>query len=306
MLDRLTSMQAFMAVVRTGGFARAGTELGLSPAMITKHVKALEEHLGMRLLNRTTRAVRLTEAGTRYHAELGELLAQLGEIEQRLSAETRGARGVLSVAAPPSFGARFIAPLVADFMRAEPAVRVRLTLTDREVDLIEEGIDVAIRVRELEASNLIARRLTEVRLHVCASAGYLARHGHPAQPDDLARHNCLLFAEQPAFMAGEWRFNAAGEVRAIRVAGDFVSNASEALRQLAVRGQGIVRLPHYIVADDLASGHLIAVLEDYAPARRPVHALYAHRDHQPGKLRAFVDFAVRAFARESSFDNEST
>lgn len=296
MLDRLTSMQVFLAVVRAGKFAKAAAELGLSRAMATKHVRALEDHLGVRLLNRSTRVTRLTEAGRRYYEQIGELLAQLDIVESRLSDDTAGVRGTLAMAAPPLFGALHLTPVIAAFLATYPEIRVRLTLTDRAIDLVEEGIDVAISVRELADSSYIARRLTAVRMTVCASPAYLALRGRPHQPRDLESHNCLLFAEQPLQHSAEWQFAHHDEALTVRVHGDLVSNAGDALRNVAARGRGIVRLPHYIVADDLAAGHLELLLADYEPPLRTVYALYAHRTHQPGKLRAFLDFASAAFA----------
>lgn len=297
MLDRLTSLQVFLAVVRRGTFAGAAGELGLSRAMATKHVRALENHLGVRLFNRTTRVTRLTEAGARYHEQVADLVTRLALVEQSLVDDTAGVRGVLTVAAPPLFGALHLAPVVAGFMQAFPAVQVRLVLTDRHVDLVDEGIDVAVSVRELGDSSAIARRLTAVRMTVCASPAYLACRGHPAHPRDLAGHNCLLFAEHPHHLQGEWRFAEDGAALDVKVSGDFVSNAGDALRIVAVEGRGLVRLPHYIVAEALAAGRLATVLEAYEPPLRPVHALYAHREHQPGKLRSFLDYASAAFGR---------
>jgi DNA-binding transcriptional LysR family regulator len=298
MLDRLTSMRVFLSVVRNGSFAQAAAELGMSRAMASKHVQALEERLGVRLFNRSTRITRLTEAGQRYQEQLGDVLAQLDLVESRLSEDTAGVRGLLSIAAPPLFGALYLAPVIAAFMAEYPEIRLRLTLTDREIDLVDEGIDVAISVRELTDSSNIARRLTAVRMTVCASPAYLATHGRPQRPEDLAGHNCLLFAEQPLRHGAEWRFARAGEPLSIRVQGDLVSNAGDALRNLARCDRGIVRLPHYIVSDDLAAGRLQAILSDFEPPLRPVHALYAHRVHQPGKLRAFLDFAGKALVTE--------
>lgn len=289
MLDRLTSMQVFMAVVRGGTFAAAADELGISRAMASKHVAALERHLGVRLFNRSTRSTRLTEAGTRYFKQLGELLSGLERLEHGLSDAAQGVRGVLTVAAPPLFGALYLSPLVADFMAAHPAVQVRLLLTDRQVDLVDEGVDVAITVRELADSSYVARRLTAVRMTVSASPAYLARRGSPAHPQALAEHNCLLFAEQPGHLFADWSFHEQGAPFAVRVRGDLVSNAGDALRALAAAGRGIVRLPHYIVADALAAGQLVTLLEPFEPPLRPVHALYPHRDHLPGKVRRFLD-----------------
>lgn len=296
MLDRLTSMQVFMAVVRTGNFAAAAAERGISRAMATKHVQSLEAHLDVRLFNRSTRSTRLTEAGARYYKQLGEVLTELEVLEHRLSDDAHGVRGVLAVAAPPLFGALHLGPIVADFMTEYPDIQLRLLLTDRHIDLVDEGVDIAISVRELGNSSYIARRLTAVRMTVCASPAYLDARGTPLHPRDLAGHNCLLFAEQPGLLHSDWTFLEAGQPLYVRVAGDLVSNAGDALRAIAHRGRGIVRLPHYIVAGALADGSLRTILENYEPALRPVHALYPHREHLPGKIRRFLDFAAARLA----------
>ncbi len=285
-----------MAVVRGGSFAAAAAELGISRAMATKHIQSLEAHLDVRLFNRSTRSTRLTEAGGQYFKQLGEILTELDQVEHRLSDAARGARGVLAVAAPPLFGALYLSPVVADFMLAYPAVQMRLLLTDRHIDLVDEGIDVAVSVRELGDSSYIARRLTAVRMVVCASADYLSERGEPQHPQELTGHNCLLFAEQPGHLFSDWTFLENGQRLQVRVTGDIVSNAGDALHALALRGRGVVRLPHYIVAGALADGRLQTVLEAFEPALRPVHALYAHREHLPGKIRRFLDFAAARLA----------
>jgi len=296
MLDRYTSMQVFLALVRRGTFTAAATELGISRAMASKHIQALEDHLGVRLFNRTTRNNRLTAAGARYFERVDALLAELDEVEASLGEEAARVSGTLTLAAPPAFGTIHVAPLVAAFMARHPDVRLRLTLADRRLDLVDEGIDAAVTVRELEDTSYIARYLTSVRLIVCAAPAYLERHPAPATPEDLVGHNCLTYAESGASMRAQWQFRAAGAPLDVRVDGNFVSNVGAALRNVALAGHGIARLPDYIVAADLADGHLIALLDDWAPALRPVHVLYPHREHVPARLRAFLDFARHWFA----------
>lgn len=295
MLDRFTSMEVFLAVARGGTFSHAADELGMSRAMASKHVKALEAHLGVRLFDRTTRAVRLTESGREYHDRIAALLAELASVENRVSSASTDVRGTLDIAAPTSFGAFHLAPVVADFMAAQPDVAVRMTLTERAVDLVEEGIDVAVRVGELEDSAYVARQLTAVRLVTCAAPAYLERHGAPARPADLSQHECVVFGTAPAKTHAEWVFHDGTRTTPVRVRGRFAANAGDAVRALAARGLGIARLPDYIVAAELANGTLVEVLERHAPPLRPVFALYPHRDHVPGKVRAFVEFAMAAF-----------
>ncbi|MGE0484668.1 MAG: LysR substrate-binding domain-containing protein [Gammaproteobacteria bacterium] len=302
MLDRFTSMQVFLALVRRGTFAAAAEELGISRAMASKHIQALEDHLGLRLFNRTTRTTRLTEPGERYYERVYRLLNELDNIEARLSEEVGSVRGMLAIAAPPAFGAFHVAPVVGEFMRTYPDVQVRLVLADRPIDLVDEGIDVAITVRELADTSYIARRLSAVRMLVCAAPAYLTAHGRPRNPEDLVAHNCLIYSETPTHMHAEWQFRRGTGGFGVRVHGNFVSNVGNAIRNLALAGQGIARLPDYIVADDINRGTLAEVLARFSPPLRPVYALYPHRDHLPGKVVRFLDFAARSFANEPRQD----
>jgi len=214
----------------------------------------------------------------------------------RLGEEAASVRGLLTVAAPPAYGAFVLAPIVADFMSHHPEINVRMALADRPVDLVDEGIDIAITVRELADSSNVARRLSAVSLIVCGAPSYCARHGLPLRPEDLTHHNCLPYAEAGAHLHTAWQFRRDGNLFDVRVQGNFVSNVGNALRNVALGGTGLVRLPDYIVAADLASGALVELLADFAPPLRPVHALYPHRDHLPRKVRSFLEFASQAFA----------
>ncbi|MEX2480539.1 MAG: LysR substrate-binding domain-containing protein [Gammaproteobacteria bacterium] len=295
MLDRYTSMQVFLSLVRRGTFAAAADEIGISRAMASKHIQALEARLGVVLFNRTTRTTRLTEAGERYFLQLDLLLAELDTVERRLGEEAVGVRGTLTIAAPPAYGALRVAPIIAKFMERYPDVRVRLTLADRSVDFVEDGVDIAISTRgELDDSSCVARRLSAVRMIVCAAAVYLAREGRPQQPEDLIRHNCLVYAEAVTRLHAEWQFRRREASFNVRVAGNFASNVGNALRTLAVAGHGVVRLPDYIVSNDLASGALLEILGDFGPMLHPIHALYPQREPLPRKISAFLDFASEA------------
>ncbi len=295
MLDRFTGMQVFFALVRHGTFSAAAEELGISRAMASKHIQALENRLGVRLFNRTTRVTRLSEAGQRYFERVHDLFTALDQAEARVSDEAELVRGQLTIAAPPAFGAFHLAPVVADFMQVYPDISLRLDLSDRYVDLIEEGVDIAITVRELEDTNYVARHLADVRMVVVAAPAYLARRPPPSRPEDLVEHNALIFSDTTAAMHTDWQFQRKGRPFDVRVTGNFAANVGNALRNLALAAQGIARLPNYIVADDLHSGRLESLLERFAPPLRPVHALYAHRDYVPGKVRSFIDFASQAF-----------
>ena len=306
MLDRLLSMQVFLAVARHGTFTAAAEELGLSRAMASKHVQALEAHVGVRLVNRTTRTTRLTEAGARYYEQLSVLLTELDDIEAGIGQDATQVRGTLSVAAPPGYGAVHVAPIIAGFMRQHPEIRVRLVLIEGQPDLVDGGIDIAITVRELADTSYIARKLGAVRLIVCAAPHYLESKGKPKKPLDLVDHNCLIYAETAAQLRADWLFRRRGEALLQAVSGTFVSNVGQAIRELAIAGEGIARLPDYLVEDALESGELVELLQGFAPPLRPVHALYAHRDHLPAKVLRFLEYAAdryRAARAEDAFRN---
>ena len=300
MLDRFTSMRIFVAIARRGSFAEGAEEIGVSRAMASKHIKALESHLGVRLLNRTTRSIGLTEVGQIYLERIGVLLEQLETIEQQATNQSVEPKGNLAIAAPTSFGAFHLAPVVAAYMTKYPDINIRLTLTDRNVDLIDEGFDLAVRVGELEDSSHIARRLGMVRMVVCAAPDYLARHGEPQQPSDLERYNCLIFSETGIKAKTEWPFTIGGRAMSISARGDLVSNRGDALRVAAMAGRGIVRLPDYMVEEVLGNGDLIAVLTDFEPPRKPIYAVYLHREMLPSKIRTFVDYAATALEPQRS------
>ena len=302
MLDRLTSMRVFVALIRLGTFAAAADALGMSRAMASKHLRALEDHLGARLVNRTTRAMRLTAAGTRYFERVHTLLDDLADIESMVSAESDHIVGRLTVAAPPAYGVIRLVPRIAEFMALHPALTVKLVSTDRLVDLVEDGVDVAITVRDLEDSSNVARHLTSVRLLVCGAPAYLAQAGIPEHPSELSAHNCLVFSPSETSHATVWQFQHGDATDDSAVSGDLTANTGDALRAAAVAGRGLARLPDYLVERDIEAGLLEPVLQGYAPPARPVHALYAARRHLPARVRHFIDFLAASFAAADAFD----
>jgi DNA-binding transcriptional LysR family regulator len=233
-LDRFATLEAFVAVARSGSFARAAEKLGLSRAMVSKHIQALEARLGTRLLNRTTRQVSLTEAGRNFQQRAERLLAELEDAEGDAAQEADTPRGTLRISAPVSFGVTHVAPALAAFLAAHPGLRGDLALNDRVVDVVEEGFDLAVRIGRLPDSMLIARRLAVARLAVIASPGYLSRHGRPTQPDDLAGHNCLTYAY--AASRDEWRFVGKQGTRSVAVQGSLRANNGDALREAVLGG----------------------------------------------------------------------
>ncbi|MEM7541385.1 MAG: LysR family transcriptional regulator [Pseudomonadota bacterium] len=302
-MDKFTSMQLFLAVARHGTFGAAAEEMNMSRAMASKRIRALEEELGVRLFDRTTRAARLTEAGEEYQAHLIEFFAGLDEVEAKLTSTSVEVSGTLNVAAPIFFGSKYVSAIVARFMAQHPRVQVRCVLTDRSVDLIGEGIDVAIQIRDLDDSSFIARQIAATRMITCASAHYLEQAGVPATPRELKDHQCVIFNETATRFDAEWTFAANTRAEPIRVAGNFVANAGEAVAKAATAGQGIARLPEYIVASAIEKQQLIPILEQFEPPPRPIFAIYPHRNLVPAKVRQFLAFATDAL-KERGFGVE--
>ncbi|MCZ7656390.1 MAG: LysR family transcriptional regulator [Xanthobacteraceae bacterium] len=295
MLDRVTGMQVFARVAALGSLSAAARALGMSPTMVTKHVAAIEERLGVKLLHRTTRRLTLTEAGRRYLDAAERIVAEVEEAEAAAAAERVEVRGTLRVSVPVSFGTREIAPLLPDFAAAHPGLVVELGLNDRVVDLIDEGWDLAVRVGRLAASSLIARKLAPCGTAVCAAPAYLARRGTPRRLADLARHDCLGYTLSATLGSDRWPFGTKGEIE-VPVAGSLRANNGDALVAAAVAGQGLVYQPNFLVRDALRAGRLVALgFEHPTFALAGVFALYPPDRRPPAKVRAFIDFLARRF-----------
>lgn len=295
-MESVESVRVFLAVARLSGFSAAAEELGISKAACSKHVARLEGDLGVRLLNRSTRSVSLTEAGTAYRDRMREILAEIEETESAISQLNTEPRGQLRVMAPTSYGSFHLARAVTDFQARYPNVSVELQLADRPADLVEEGIDLAIHVGELPDSNCVARMLARVRVVVCGAPAYLERMGTPEVPDDLARHNCLVYSVRHP--TGAWQFRDRGRARQVTVTGNFRASAGEALRVAATQGCGLVQLPTYMVGLDIQAGRLQPVLEEFEPPPRPITALFLHRRYLSAKVRAFVEFLQNRYQPE--------
>jgi DNA-binding transcriptional LysR family regulator len=294
-VDRLAAIQVFAQVVETGSFAKAADRLGLSTSAASRHVADLEGHLQTRLLNRTTRRVSLTESGRAFYERAVQLLSDLAEAEQEASSAAVVPRGTLRLTTAINFGVRHIAPAIAAFMARHPEVRFDVSLSDRAVDLVEEGFDLAIRIGPPGSDNLVARKLGETRLLPCASPDYLAEHGAPKTPEELERHNCLTYEYvSPRHV---WRFrDRSGAERSVRVAGRLHSNNGDLLAEAAAQGAGIVFEPAFIVGPEVRAGRLVPLLQEFVPAPVPIYALYPSRKHLSAKVRGFVDFLVERFA----------
>jgi DNA-binding transcriptional LysR family regulator len=290
-MDRLSAMRVFQKVAELGSFSAAADQLGVSKSAVSKTVRGLEDHLGAKLVHRTTRRLSLTDTGARYVAQAARLLADLAEIEAEAASERATPRGRLRVNAPMSFGLGHVAPLVASLLRAHPELEIDLTLNDRVVDLVDEGYDVAIRIGELPDSSLIARRLGASELVLVAGAGYLAGAPALATAADLAAHRCLIYAY--GRWREEWRLLERGRPVSVRVRGPLRANNGEALAAAAIDGLGVALLPDFIAAPALADGRLVRVLPAVSGGVLPIHALYPPNQHPLAKLRAFLDHLRR-------------
>jgi len=302
-MEPLSALSAFVRIAETGSVSQAARDLGLSKSAASKKLAALEDRLGARLVNRTTRRLSLTEVGAAFLERAQRVLAELEEAEQavgRLSAEPRG---TLRVSAPMSFGVLHVAPALGGFMTRYPDIAVALDLNDRRVDVVEEGYDVAIRVADLPDSSLVARRLAPARRVVCASPAYWRRRGVPAHPRDLAGHECLIYTYLPA--PNEWRFRDAGSPLTVRVDGRLKANNGDALREAAMAGLGVCLAPTFIVGPDLRAGRLAVALEAFEDPAPAIHAVYPHRRHLSAKVRAFVDFLAERFGPRPYWDDGS-
>jgi DNA-binding transcriptional LysR family regulator len=300
-MDRLGTMEAFAAVVEAGSFSAAALRLRSSKSLVSRQIAALESELGARLFHRTTRSLTLTEEGRRYHAQVVRILADIAEANRSLSSLQAAPRGLLRVNAPMSFGYLHLAPAVPDFLMQCPEVELDLTMNDRYVDLIEEGVDLALRLGRLAESSLVARKLAPARRVVCASPGYLQAHGVPQTPEDLKAHQCLCYSNMT--MSEEWRFiRKDGKAWPVDVKGRLHVNNGDALREAALKDLGLVFLPTFIVGRDLQASTLVSVLTDYVAQDSGLYAVYPHARHLSAKVRAFVDFLVTRFGHQPYWD----
>jgi DNA-binding transcriptional LysR family regulator len=293
-MSQIEDMRVFVAVAEQNGFAAAAETLGMSTPGVSRHVARLEAGLGVRLFNRTTRRVSLTTTGAAYYQRCLILLADFDELESSIREQGLMPTGTLRVNAPVSFGITKLAPVLAGFRLQFPDVRLDLTLTDRLTDMVEEGYDLAIRITRQPGPALIARKLAETRLLLCASPAYLERQGVPSVPADLVAHECLSYTYWGD--GDNWRLSGPDGEVAIPITGGVQANNGDLLVQAARDGLGIVLQPDFLVAPDLSSGCLVEVLPDYNVARAGIYAVYASRNHLAPKVRAFIDYLVDAFA----------
>jgi DNA-binding transcriptional LysR family regulator len=293
-MDRLNEMEAFVRVVDLGGFTDAARKMGLSKSAISKHVASLEDRLGARLLNRTTRKVSPTEIGLAFYDRAIRVLAEAAEADAMVSSMQDMPRGELRISAPVSFGLRALSPAVTGFLKSFPDISVHMVLDDRFVELVAEGYDLAIRIGDLPDSSLRARKLTDAQVHLVASPDYLARNGAPESIQALSEHNLLHYSNLSS--GNYWRLQAnGGQERQVRAVGRLTVNNGDALRDAAMDGLGIAFLPDFIIDGELERGELVELLPE---SRRPpmgVYAVYPQGRFPQPKLRAFIDHLVESF-----------
>ncbi|AOJ07542.1 LysR family transcriptional regulator [Burkholderia mayonis] len=280
-------LRIFVATVEAGSFTGAADKLLLSKQFVSRRVMALEASLGVRLLVRNTRKLAVTELGQEFHSRATRILAEIADTEEAMSARRRDLRGTLKLSAPMSFGITHLSPLIAEFLVQHPAVRLHLELSDRHVDLIGEGFDLALRIGALPDSTLIARRLGELRMVACCGPAYRRSRGAPATPADLHRHTCLLYGQEGRT---GWEFVIDGARRTFEVQGALLANNGDVIRDAAVAGLGIALLPHFIVAPALDAGTLVTVLEPFAQSPLPVNAVYPQHRQDMAACRVFLGF----------------
>lgn len=287
-------MTAFVRAVETGGFSAAARQLGLTPSALSKLVTRLEDRLGARLLQRTTRRLQLTAEGEAFYARALPILKAMDEAEAEVTEAGTSPRGLLRLHCGSTFGMHQLAPAIPRFQARHPSVSLDLTISDERLDMMQEGVDLAIRIGPLDESTLVARRICNLERVICAAPAYLERHGTPRTPDDLQRHNCLWITSLPALR--RWPFDTDEGIRVVHVDGNVVTNNAETVLQLAVAGVGVTRLSDVVVAEAIRSGALVPILADWHHVEPvPLFATYPSGRNLSPKVRAMVDFLVEEF-----------
>ncbi|MCU1751829.1 LysR family transcriptional regulator [Pseudomonas sp. 6D_7.1_Bac1] len=302
-MDLLLAMSVYVKVVEAGSMTAAALECEMSTTMVGNHLRALEQRLGVSLLNRTTRRQRLTEFGSTYYQRCLEVLGLVADSE-RLAEQTQGEpSGTLRITAPLTFGTERLAPALSEFVLRCPQVKLDVVLTNQRLDLLDNGFDAALRLGNTEPSNLIARPLEDYTLTMCASPAYLARRGTPQKPEELADHDCLAFAypagDEWRSVEKQWRLSGPDGEIVVAVSGPMLINSSSGLHQAARTGMGVVMLPDALVDQDLREGKLVALMQDYQLPRRPMNLVYAQDRYRLPKLRSFVEFALQMWGKQN-------
>jgi DNA-binding transcriptional LysR family regulator len=299
-MDPLDGVAAFARVVEAGSFSAAARRLRISKSAASAHVQRLEKRLGVRLLHRTTRRISLSEAGAAYYRHCARIVAEAESAEQAARALQREPRGVLSISASDTFGPMHVAPAIPEFLARFPGLAIDISLSPKYVDLVQEGLDLAIRIGTLKDSPLVVRRLAPSRFVLCAAPAYLRKHGMPREPDDLLRHVCLGASVVP--WGDEWRLVSAKGEHKIAAGGLLRSNSADVLRTAALGGLGVALLPSWAIGDDLRSGALTRLLPGSEPPPSTIYAVYPSNRLMSAKVRAFVDHLARRIGRTPYWD----
>ena len=300
-MDRIVAMQTFVRVAEAGSFTAVAGQLALARSAVTRQIAALEEHLGVKLIARSTRRLSLTAEGAAYLSHCRDILDRIESAEDELAGRRGAASGMIRASVPMSFGILHLMPLLAEFMARHPAVRMELDYSDRRVDLIEEGFDLALRIAAQLPETQVARKISVCRSVVAAAPAYIERHGQPRHPDELSRHQCLCYS---LAMRASWPFLIDGEARAVAVSGSLCANNGEALQDAAIRGQGIVYLPTFIAARALRDGRLKPILGEFPLPEYHIYAAFPGNRFVPQRVRAFADFLARAFGPQPYWDRD--
>lgn len=287
-MDQLSAMRAFVRVVQTGSFSATGREMNTSQTTISKKVAALEKKIGVKLLARSSRDHALTPAGAKYYQTCVDILGELDEAEAEARSEVASPQGTIRISAPVAFGRILLAPIMAEFFQRYPDIKVDLQLSDQHTDLISDGIDVAIRAKQLEDSTLIARHLFDNPMLVLAAPSYLQQHGAPKTLEDLKQHNCLVYSRMKDINV--WSFTKQNQKHAVAVNGNFQSDNGDVLLEVSLTGMGIVTLPIWMVEHHLKEGRLTQLMNDYTGQNLPFNAVYLQSRYTPLKVRCLIDF----------------
>jgi len=299
-MGQLEDMQLFIRIVDAGGIGRAAEQLDIAKSAVSRRLVELEKHLGVRLLNRTTRTSSLTEAGRIYYKRALGIVDDVTELNSITADDNTSLQGTIKLAAPLSFGLCHLAGAIDDFLKQHANIRIHIDFSDRQVDLVEEGLDLAFRIAELKDSSLIARRICPIRFRLCASPAYLEKHGTPELPADLKKHRLLHYNMSAS---GYWRlYDASGKESVIHVSGEITANNGDFLKRMVMAGHGIVQLPTFICWQELASGGLVAVLPDYSLLQRHACAVYPLNRYLSQRVRILIEFLVERFGDEPYWD----
>ena len=295
-METITGLRIFARVVEASSFSEAGRQLGVAPSSVSRQINDLEDSLGARLFQRTTRKLSLTEAGELYYERATRIVTEIDEAKLAVSQLDGTPTGILRLNVPGSLSRRYIVPALVAFQEKFPGVKIVLLASDQVMDMVEHRIDLTIRLGALNDSSLIARKIGSGRRIICASTAYLKKAGHPKSPDDLVNHNCLIFRSNPG--SNVWKFkNVKSVTSEVRVSGNLFGNDGESLVAAAVEGHGIILVPEWLVSCELKQGTLQELLTNYSsiPKETPMYALFPRQQHLPPKVRAFIDFIVEQF-----------